>query len=262
MLEYKEILRINSNQKGVPGYVYQSGPDYFWAQSSGNLTIFPYVPVRNMINELVPELITPYVLTAAAIISVLGYTPVPDTRSINTIAPLTGGGNLTADLTLSTQMNTNKLIGRYSSGTGVFEEITIGSNLSLVGNTLNSTVGTIGTLLQVLTAGNNAGQIPIVNAYTIQFGVGGLLLDNYTTIAVDILARILNDKSGHNSIDFDNRYLVNSSNVVVINWKGHNGSPFNIPNCPKYNNDGAAGAAGLVAGDVYQDNSGHLCLKQ
>ena len=141
MLEYKEILRINSNQKGVPGYVYQSGLDYFWAQSSGNLTIFPYVPVRNMINELVPELSISS-LTKEAIISILGYTPVPDTRVINTTAPLTGGGTLASDLTLSTQMNTNKLIGRYSSGTGVFEEITIGSNLSLSGNTLNATGGT------------------------------------------------------------------------------------------------------------------------
>lgn len=31
----------------------------------------------------------------------LGFTPVPDTRTISTTAPLTGGGNLTADRTLA-----------------------------------------------------------------------------------------------------------------------------------------------------------------
>lgn len=38
-------------------------------------------------------------------------------------------------------MSTNKLLGRGTAGTGVIEEITLGTNLSLSGNTLNATGG-------------------------------------------------------------------------------------------------------------------------
>lgn len=43
-----------------------------------------------------------------------------------------------ATKTVSTSMNTNKLIGRGTAGTGVFEEITLGTGLSLSGTTLNA----------------------------------------------------------------------------------------------------------------------------
>lgn len=63
------------------------------------------------------------------------------TRAINTTAPLAGGGDLSADRTITTSMNTNKLIGRGTAGVGVMEEITLGTNLSLTGTTLNATGG-------------------------------------------------------------------------------------------------------------------------
>jgi hypothetical protein len=63
---------------------------------------------------------------------------VSPSRNINTTAPIVGGGDLSADRTISTLMNTNKLIGRGSLGAGVMEEITLGTNLSLAGNTLNA----------------------------------------------------------------------------------------------------------------------------
>lgn len=69
-----------------------------------------------------------------------GY-KIPTTRNIGTTAPLSGGGDLSADRTLTTSMNTNKLIGRGTAGTGVMEEITLGTNLSLSGTTLNATGG-------------------------------------------------------------------------------------------------------------------------
>lgn len=62
-------------------------------------------------------------------------------RLINTTAPLAGGGDLSADRTLTTSMNTARLIGRWTAGIGVMEEITLGTNLSLTGNTLNSAGG-------------------------------------------------------------------------------------------------------------------------
>lgn len=52
-------------------------------------------------------------------------------------SPLSRTGN-----TVTTSMATNKLIGRGTAGTGVFEEITLGTGLSFTGTTLNAT-GTI-----------------------------------------------------------------------------------------------------------------------
>ena len=55
---------------------------------------------------------------------------------------------LSGTLSLSqTSMNTNKLLGRGSVGGGPFEEITLGTNLSLSGTTLNATGGGGSTLV-------------------------------------------------------------------------------------------------------------------
>ena len=63
------------------------------------------------------------------------------TTTISTTAPLSGGGDLSANRTLTTSMATNKLIGRGTAGTGVFEEITLGTNISLSGTTINVPTG-------------------------------------------------------------------------------------------------------------------------
>lgn len=62
--------------------------------------------------------------------------------SVTATSPITSSGGTTP--VISTSMNTNKLIGRSTVGTGVMEEITIGSGLSLSGGTLNATAQTVG----------------------------------------------------------------------------------------------------------------------
>jgi len=59
--------------------------------------------------------------------------------SVGATSPITSSGG--ANPNISTSMNTNKLIGRGTVGVGVMEEITLGTNLSLSGNTLNATGG-------------------------------------------------------------------------------------------------------------------------
>ena len=56
--------------------------------------------------------------------------------SVTATSPITSSGGATPDI--STSMATNKLIGRSTAGTGVMEEITIGSGLSLSGGTLTA----------------------------------------------------------------------------------------------------------------------------
>ena len=59
--------------------------------------------------------------------------------TITTTAPLSGGGDLSANRTLTTSMATNRLIGRGTAATGVMEEITPGAGIALSATTLNVT---------------------------------------------------------------------------------------------------------------------------
>jgi hypothetical protein len=52
---------------------------------------------------------------------------------------LISGGPITTTGTITTSMNTNKLVGRSTAGTGIMEEITVGSGLTLSAGTLTNT---------------------------------------------------------------------------------------------------------------------------
>lgn len=66
-----------------------------------------------------------------------GY--VRTTREINTSAPLSGGGDLSENRTIAlTASSASVLLGRRSSSAGAFEEITLGTGLTMTGSVLSS----------------------------------------------------------------------------------------------------------------------------
>jgi hypothetical protein len=97
--------------------------------SSDVTTALGYTPVTNARNLTING--TTYDLTADRTWSVGTVT------SVSATAPITSSGGTTP--TISTSMATNKLIGRSTAGTGVMEEITVGTGLSLSGGTLDAT---------------------------------------------------------------------------------------------------------------------------
>jgi hypothetical protein len=75
-------------------------------------------------------------------IALLSDIPSGGVTSVTATSPITSSGGTTP--VISTSMATNKLIGRSTAGTGVMEEITVGTGLSLSGGTLNATAQTVG----------------------------------------------------------------------------------------------------------------------
>jgi hypothetical protein len=59
--------------------------------------------------------------------------------AVTGVAPITSTGGTTP--AISTSLATNKLLGRATAGTGAAEEITLGTNLSFTGTTLNAAGG-------------------------------------------------------------------------------------------------------------------------
>lgn len=91
-------------------------------------------------------------------------------NNVTAISPITSTGGV--DPEISTSMNTNKLIGRGTAGTGVMEEITLGTGLSLSGTTLNASGGVTsvsnsdGTLTISPTTGAVVASINLAHANT------------------------------------------------------------------------------------------------
>ena len=68
--------------------------------------------------------------------------------SVGTVTSVTATGQITSTggttPVISTLMHTDRLIGRTTAGTGVMEEIAVGTGLTLSGGTLNATAQTVG----------------------------------------------------------------------------------------------------------------------
>jgi len=72
----------------------------------------------------------------------ISSTPAAGSGTVTSVGTtgLISGGPITTSGTITTSMNTNKLVGRYSAGTGIMQELTIGSGLTLTGaGVLNNT---------------------------------------------------------------------------------------------------------------------------
>lgn len=79
--------------------------------------------------------------------------------NVTATSPLTSNGGNTPNI--STLMSTNKLVGRGTSGTGVMEEITLGTGLSLSGTTLNAS-GSSGIAIGDAISGGTVGSLLFV----------------------------------------------------------------------------------------------------
>jgi hypothetical protein len=96
------------------------------------------LPVLDVSKNLVSSAGTGFVKVTAGVVSYDNTTYGTGTVTSIATAGLISGGTITGSGTITTAMATNKLVGRATAGTGVMEEITLGTNLSLSGTTLNA----------------------------------------------------------------------------------------------------------------------------
>jgi hypothetical protein len=166
---------------------------------------------------------------------------------------LISGGPITTTGTISTSMNTNKLVGRSTAGPGIMEEITVGSGLTLSSGTLNNTatptpLGYYGAWQDDITqtaAASNTGYAMIYRITDITPN-GISIVSNGTNPT-----RITFANTGIYNIQFSSQFqnLANSPQDVTI-WLRKNGTDVT----------GSAGVIGMEArknpGDPYHTIAG------
>lgn len=122
-----------------------SDPSWITSLAYSKLTGAPTIPIVGTwgaLNYPTWTTGTPFVkMTAAGTFSLdLSTYLTSAVTSISATGPITVSGS-TGSVNVSTSMSTNKLIGRSSAGTGVMEEITLGTGLTLSAGTLNAATG-------------------------------------------------------------------------------------------------------------------------
>ena len=138
---------------------------------------FPTIPTVGTWGELnYPTWVsgTPFVkMTAAGTFALDTNTYLTSAvTSVGATGPITSSGGTTP--TISTSMSTNKLIGRSTAGTGVMEEITIGSGLSLSSGTLSAS-GSSGTIPHTTASGTDTYTATIAGVTSYNDGDGYLV---------------------------------------------------------------------------------------
>lgn len=130
--------------------------------------------------------------------------------SVTATAPISSSGGATP--VISTSVATNKLIGRATIGTGVMEEITLGTNLSFTGTTLNASGGGI-TTLNTLTAATQTMVVGTANNdFTITSGT--------STHTFDLPTASASKRGALNTTDWANFNSKLSSAYVTVQDEG------------------------------------------
>lgn len=86
---------------------------------------------------------------------------------------ISGGGDLSANRTITTSMSTGKLVGRSTASTGIMEEITVGTGLTLAAGTLAVSGGTTPNLKIIGTVSGTAETSFQASDTTIYYSVTG-----------------------------------------------------------------------------------------
>ena len=123
-------------------------------------------------------------------------------------AGLISGGTITTSGTITTAMTTGKLVGRATAGSGIMEEITVGSGLTLTGaGVLNNTATPTPTGYYGAWQDLNTQTAAVSNTgYAMQFG----------TIDFENQVRMVSDGTNLTRITFDNTGIYNLNFSVQI----------------------------------------------
>ncbi len=119
-------------------------------------------------------------------------------------AGLISGGTITTTGTITTSMNTAKLVGRGTAGVGIMEEITIGSGLTLTGTTLSASGGGSSSLsgLTAATATNTIDNLNYAQEWdwsTINTETGLKLNANGNTLTTGTLLNLASASTAYTS---------------------------------------------------------------
>lgn len=134
--------------------------------------------------------------------------------------PITSSGGATPDI--STSLATNKLIGRGTAGTGVMEEITLGTNLSFTGTTLNvptmtTAPGGSDTYVQFNDGGvfNGKSGFTFNKTTDVATLIGGINAPKITNLTTNGFVKT---SGGNGTLGIDtNTYLTSLTGAVLVN---------------------------------------------
>jgi hypothetical protein len=118
--------------------------------------------------------------------------------SVTATSPITSSGGATP--IISTSMATNKLIGRSTAGTGVMEEITIGTGLTLSGGTLNGSATGVTSVGLTMPSAFSVTNSPITSSGDIAV-TGAGLVSQYVR-GDGTLANFPNSTGGGSSVNY------------------------------------------------------------